>query len=906
MNDMNDTPHLRSGHRRASQPETGARAGQNEAAPSPPNAAVHRLFDPEIAKVLETIPPWTIKRAWFALAHLVLEPGSVVADIGCRDGAMAYVMAVLSPTMKFVGVDKNADTIKSAQDRFKRNNLEFRTGDLMDNALPEDSVDAIICNNILHEIFSSSDFNVRLVRGALRECQRYLKPGGTLMVRDFAEPANADDLVLMEMPDTPSRSTKIEELSDPDLLVWYSEYATMQDDPASSGFFLEEMPPRFPRTRLFRLPHKWAYEFIMRKDARAKWSSEVPKEYTFFNEREYHKTFNELGLRVLYSAPHWDDAYIKKHFDGRFRLMDEELNPLGNPATSFIILAKKVDVRDSLLISERRKAKSQETQFHITTYRNEVDGRLVEVVSRNVNLTDIIPFTIMDGGRLVVYLHEGIPRAIVNSIPRGGRNLDGKFWSGHLTEAVSVDTEIITEVEEKGQDGVIDFMDKAMGLRVSIGQSFTQGPEYLPNPRFISETVGTRYVSVEPSIGRYVPQFVRDDIKGFSTTGAIRAFDAQSVLNAISVGVLPSGHLEMQLLVLFDMLGIEVTDWADSPLTLKQDEPGTKLPKVSDILKKTEKKQKVYKEVKGAIGKIRVEKSIFVDEGHDGEGANKGLAARDIDFAINEEYGMNVAVVMPLSKNMDGEVMAGVIMDYMPIPERYSGDGSIVTLPMFNLPKEIQTMDMAKRYVAEQFQIKPDQVSKLGEPYFSHIGVTPQRIFPFAVNAPITNMAAPKHGVTSVAPIVTIGQLHWRGIFDRYDCNLLKLTGRVNRRIFSQNEMGIACKWAKPLVPQYADIPFTTGTVVDTRTPMQQRKSDLSPVATFPMKAANLSAQNMLDVYGSTPTGGFSRAGHSGRAGDKTSSSGGGGKKGGGSGGGTKKEPKKKDPSANLPKPEPT
>lgn len=250
--------------------------------------------------------------------------------------------------------------------------------------------------------------------------------------------------------------------------------------------------------------------------------------------------------------------------------------------------------------------------------------------------------------------------------------------------------------------------------------------------------------------------------------------------------------------------------------------------------------------------------------------------------------------------------MAGVIMDYMPIPERYSGDGSIVTLPMFNLPKEIQTMDMAKRYVAEQFQIKPDQVSKLGEPYFSHIGVTPQRIFPFAVNAPITNMAAPKHGVTSVAPIVTIGQLHWRGIFDRYDCNLLKLTGRVNRRIFSQNEMGIACKWAKPLVPQYADIPFTTGTVVDTRTPMQQRKSDLSPVATFPMKAANLSAQNMLDVYGSTPTGGFSRAGHSGRAGDKTSSSGGGGKKGGGSGGGTKKEPKKKDPSANLPKPEPT
>ncbi len=511
--------------------------------------SVERLFGEEQAELLKNIPPWTIKKAWFALAHLLLEPGAKIIDIGCRDGSMVYTMAVLAPNMNFIGLDKNAETINKATTEYQLPNIEFRSADILDAALPDNFADAIICNFVLHEIFSNSDFNQRPVRQTLRQCQQFLKPGGHLFLRDFCEPINAEELVLMEMPDTPSRSVKLEELSEPDLLIWYSEYATMQDEPGAAGFFLEELPIRFPRTRLFRLPHKWAYEFIMRKDRRVQWQAEVPKEYTFFNEREYHRALNTLGLRVLYSAPHWDETYIKNHFEKNFRLMDENGNHLGNPATSFVVLAKKMDQRDSLLLTERRKAKDQTSRFHVTTYRNDGDGRLIEVVSRNVNTTEIIPFTIMNGNRLVVYLHEGVPRGLVNAVPRGGRNLDGKFWSGHLTEAIAVDTEVVSDIEEKGTAAVVDFVGDALGLRVSLGQSFVAGPGYYPNPRFIAERVETRFVSVEPSIGRYVPKFVREDIAGFASTGAIKAFDAQSVLNAISVGALPSGNLEMQLLM---------------------------------------------------------------------------------------------------------------------------------------------------------------------------------------------------------------------------------------------------------------------------------------------------------------------------------------------------------------------
>ncbi len=821
--------------------------------PAPIYGSVERLFknDTERADALKIIPPWIVKKAWFALAHLLLEPGATIVDIGCRDGAMAYTMAILAPNMNFIGLDKNNDTITTAAATYQLPNLEFQQGDILDHALSDGMADAVICNFVLHEIFSSSDFNQRLVRQTLRECGKILKPGGHLFLRDFAEPVNADELVLMEMPDMPSKSTQIEGLSEPDLLIWYSEYATMQDEPGASGFFLEELPPRFPRTRLFRLPHKWAYEFIMRKDARAKWQAEVPKEYTFFNEREYYKTLNTLGLRVLYSAPHWDDTHIKKHFEKNFRLMDENGTPLGNPATSFSVLAQKIDARDSLLLTERRKSKNQDSSFHVTTYRNDVDGRLIEVVSRDINTTEIIPFTIMNGNRLVVYLHEGVPRGLVNAVPRGGRNLDGKFWCGHLTEAIAVDSGMITEIETAGITAVNLFMQDALGLKVSVGQSLVAGPGYFPNPRFIAERIETRFISVEPMLGRYIPGFVRDDIRGFASTGAIKAFDAQSILNAISVGALPSGNLEMQLLMLFSMLDINVTDWSETPMLLTEDEPIKNMVKVSDILKRTSQKDNRYKEIRGGTGKIKLEKSIFVDENMDVDGINKGLAARDVDFAVNEDSGMNVAVILPLSKQQDGEVMAGVIIDFMPIPQRYQGNGEMITLPTLNLPREIQNMDMARRFIAEKFEIKIEQVAKMGEPYFSHISMTPQRIFPFAINAPHSKMAKPSHGTQAYAPMRDLSQLHWKGLFERYDCDLLKVTGRVNKRNFSQVEMGINWGFDMPMVEKYANTPFTTGAVVDMR--MSPGMTHTASLAPAPMRAPKTPEVPVIKNKTSTP-----------------------------------------------------
>ena len=56
---------------------------------------------------------------------------------------------------------------------------------------------------------------------------------------------------------------ELQDFSDADLLVYYSQTARPLEN-GYEGFFLEELAPLPDRegTRLFRLLHKWAIEFI--------------------------------------------------------------------------------------------------------------------------------------------------------------------------------------------------------------------------------------------------------------------------------------------------------------------------------------------------------------------------------------------------------------------------------------------------------------------------------------------------------------------------------------------------------------------------------------------------------------------------------------------------------------------
>ena len=689
--------------------------------------------------LLKDVDPAVIRKAWFTLSHLLLDEGAHVIDMGCDDGAMTYAMAAINPKVRFTGLDKAKRQINKAKEKYKLFNLDYKVGDASSEIFEPESVDGIINSYVLHEIFSASRYNERIVSDTLRKHFKALKKGGVMFIRDYARPP-PEEFVLLEMPDEPSKGKDLARLSDPDLLIWYAEHARPRQDAGCGGFFLEELPERFPRTRLFRLPYKWAYEFIMRKDERSHWETELPMEYTFFTMREFRKEMRALGARVQYSGPFFDDDIITEKFEGRFRLYADDGAPLGNPPTCYISVSYKMAERKSLHIEERRPSSTDSGNLKITAMRNEKTGEIMDVVSRDVDVSEVLPYRVDEEGRLKIYLHDGVARSIANAVPRGGINIDGRRWSGHMVEPITVDGEALSKMEEFDVKHTVLFARDYLGLKPEGDAILEKGPDYYPAPDYIDERIHTFYLKVRAAKGAINPKSVIG-VEKFQAKGVVREMDAQQILNAITSGMIPNARLEMQILSLFHHLNLRAETWTDKQLNLS----------VSKINKKADAKTILdmmggddtrFKKVKGTSGQLRPVHSTFVEEGQS-RGTMSGLSAENVDFIVHDGKTINTAVVLPLTKDEKATVHAGVMMNYLPVPQRHEGNGLMVSAPSFNIPPEVTNLKLMKKFLAEQFGVTPNKIIKLGESYFTHVGMTPHRIHPYAVAAPAEAMKGP-------------------------------------------------------------------------------------------------------------------------------------------------------------------
>lgn len=728
----------------------------------------------EQSALLESLPTTLIRTAWFTMAHLVLEPGATIAKMGCHDGALSFAMAAMYPLHHFICLGFDAKQVRQAAKTYSLPNLEFRVIDPKGApTIAPGSLDAIINSFILHEIYSANRCNERAVLDVLREQFTYLKQDGILFIQDFALPG--EGLMTIEIPDEIRVDMGDKKISVPDLLVEYSEKARPFDNPGHRGFYLEELPARYPRTRLFRLPSKWAHEFILRKDDIENWQSELGKEYTFFTERDYRRALRDMGARVLYTAPHWEDQVIKTRFDKKFKLYDDAGNPLGSPPTSFVAVAQNMGIGKSLVLQERKPLRNQQSsRLQISAMRDDVEGRIYDIIHRGIETAEVIPYRVTSDGRLHVFVHEGLPRGIVNAVPRNGPNLDGKKWSGHMTEALAIPQENIHDVKPHDFKSLVRFSQSNLGLKPVGGATLEHGPGFYPAPDSIDERIETHYVQVEKPTGPVILPGVTEEISGFSSYGRLREIEGQTILNAVGVGLIPSGRMEIQILALYEKLGLPYQAWADCPLVLKEEEPD-KVTKLEEIISKLAETDHRYKEVRGTAGQLRTVHSVFVDEGQV-DGGIEGLASRDMEFAVTEDKSMNIAVVLPLTRKINGEVMAGIVEQFLPVPQRYKGNGYIISCPSLPLPKDITNLEMARKYIAEKFEVPIDCVARMGESFFSHIGVTPQRIYPFAVStagASGWRKVGRAHGVTQLAPLY---DLHKMLYLDNY-YSFMKVVG---------------------------------------------------------------------------------------------------------------------------------
>lgn len=648
-------------------------------------------------------------------SHFLLRPGAVIADMGCGSGLGSFQFAQLNPAISVVGIDINADAVAHAKNEYSLPNLRFEVGDIEKPDAALGPFDGILNSSVLHHVYSFNNYDRANVVNALRNQMALLNPGGILVIRDFVAESE-DEFVLLDLQTDNGAGDTPQKMADADLMVLFSKQARALMPERDRGFFIDEEPVAPKGYRRFRLPAKWTAEFLLRKDYREDWAVEVLEEYGFWTADDYRRELAELGGRVLYAAPHWNPWIVENRYRDKFRLFDENGAPRLFPATNYFAVVEKTAPGESILLSERAVAASPKSYLQFSTWKNTQSGEVYEMVARPGIVADCLPYLRGPDGRLLIFARHGYPRPLSNTVPRGTPVLDRKAWSGHMVEPVGI-ADAGPQLAEK------------LAERSSIAQSdmgaIEEGLKYYPSPGMMDELVGSVFVPIAGDLSQYHATLIDPSVSGFSTSGDVRLYPAQELLRAAQVGMLPEARLEMNIYALLRRLGERPDAWLGDAITI----PQRASLYVSDIAAVLERAEETVFEPAGAPGAyLKHLRSVFADKSTDAE-----LARNELEFVLPAKLSANVASIAALAADERGEVCIGLERRHLPAPQQREGDSSIPVLPAFRLPAAITTVEKAAELVGAKLLQPRRRVTKLGEAYFSSLGMTPERVFPFAL-----------------------------------------------------------------------------------------------------------------------------------------------------------------------------
>lgn len=142
-------------------------------------AHVQRYFSENYAQ-WDDVRDQLVAEEWidWLIEQMPLHQQMTVLDIGTGTGHCALALA--GYVAQVIGLDQNEKMLERARQKVRQRgmqNVTFRQGDFEHLPLPDQSVDALVCNLALHHAVDPL--------AVLRECRRVLRPQGQLLVCDF-------------------------------------------------------------------------------------------------------------------------------------------------------------------------------------------------------------------------------------------------------------------------------------------------------------------------------------------------------------------------------------------------------------------------------------------------------------------------------------------------------------------------------------------------------------------------------------------------------------------------------------------------------------------------------------------------------------------------------------------------
>ena len=638
-----------------------------------------------------------------------------VADMGMGSGAGSHALAQLHPSLHVVGVDLDPEMVALAREKYLLPNLSFEVGDVAERVFADGSLDGVLDSSVLHHVTSFGGYRYARAAEALAAQVHALREHGTLVVRDFVAPepgwalldVRDDDGEDSDDPRTCSTASLLERFS--------REFRALHAQP---GFGLELVARPERGVRRYRLWHRHAVEFVLRKDYRADWEAEVKEEYCTFTQAEFEACLGALGLRVLASTPLYNPWIVRHRFEGRVALADLEGRRLPWPATNTLVVGEKVGDGEGVRFVEGPAAPPAGF-LELTAYRDAIDDRPRDLVRRPHPTLDVVPWFSL-GGDLFVVARMSYPRAILASEALASPSLDGARAAHYVTEPLNA-----LQTDRSLGETVERMLESHAAIAPRQLRGFAEGATYYPSPGGTQEEVRSVLVEIEPVLVKEaVP-----NVSGFRTSGRVRAIEAEQVLRAAQVGGLPDARLELNVYDLLLDHGRRPGPWLGAELALDE----AQLPSATTLeaLARRPHRRRFERAAEGA-GFLEVRARRFDELDRDG----RVVASAVLEYVVPRHHSAT-SVACALLCRRGGEVFLGVHDDDLPAAQAFNGNSELLVAPAWRLPVEVRSVDDARRFVGEraraEFDVRVGRMWDLGGRYHPSAGLCPEVVYPMAV-----------------------------------------------------------------------------------------------------------------------------------------------------------------------------
>jgi SAM-dependent methyltransferase len=664
-----------------------------------------------------------------------------IADMGSGSGSGTFDLARLYEDLELVGIDINPVTVDYSCNTYEAENLRYIVGDIAEKVLADESLAGILNSSVLHHVTSFNDYEIEQIAKTLKNQVAQLKPGGVLIIRDFVVPDEAEKSVFLDLPETDGKAFgEISELSSAALFEVFARdfRCSLNRD---EGVPYRRLPSPRVGFKRFETTLRYAAEFVLRKDYRKDWAAELIEEYTYYSQKEFEAAFRRENLRIVVSMPLWNPWIVGNRFAGKFYLSGAGEKPLVFPPTNYLIAGEKVAPHEGVRITENEPETAVFKFLKLKACRHRETGQIFELAERPNRTIDLLPWFENDTGRIFILAKKDFPRPLVNAQERRP-NLNRANYSGYLTEPLSAIVnredakppgEIKTDSEPSASPRPGGEIRQILATRANLTEEEILeigAPHfYYPSPGGVDEMVAAYPVRIEnwekepQEIENYTP---------FASAGFVRELDALQVLRACAVGGMFDARLEINIYRLLRKLGRSPGVWIGAEI-----KPSIQTPPdgfaVSEIEKLSPEKRAVFAPFELAENEfLALRRSGFTEE----NSASESIARAEFEYVVPQNYSKNTVAAIPFFKTQDA-VYVGIEFRDLPAPQRFSGSSRLACTPAWRLPSAIEHKfdleDFLREKLPKDFGVEPNKLRELGGTYFPSAGVTPEIVYPLAV-----------------------------------------------------------------------------------------------------------------------------------------------------------------------------